>query len=816
MHFKKPQPYRLAASLLAIFFLGDSPAGYASPCPALPQVEPATVGLSDAQLDRIGPLIGPEIEAGRFPGCVVLVGRYDRATRQGAIAYLKAFGHRQLEPTVERMTTDTLFDMASLTKPLATATSIMILIERGILRLRDPISQHIPEFAQQGKGKITVEQLLTHQGGLLPDNALADYRDGPAKAWERIWALGLQRPPGEKFVYTDVGFLVLGELVRRTTGQDIARFARENIYRPLGMRETGYLPDEKLRARAAPTEKRDGRWLRGVVHDPRAALLGGVAGHAGLFSTARDLARYATAMLRGAGGGAAGMMSHQAVVEMIRPRAIGDRIRGLGWDIRSQYSSNRGDLFSPRAFGHGGFTGTVFWIDPELNLFVIFLANRLHPDGHGSVNPLAGRIGSIAAAAIVSVGENCAESENSDARDACRETVREDHSPARTGHTVLTGIDCLVRDRFAQLAGRRVGLITNHTGLDRHGARTADLLHDAPAVHLVALFSPEHGMRGKLDQARIEDARDPSTGLPIHSLYGDACRPSAAQLAGLDTLVFDIQDIGTRFYTYISTMGLAMEAAAEHGLRFVVLDRPNPIGGLAVAGPVLEAGRESFVGYHRLPVRHGMTAGELARMFQAERGWTLDLQVIRMAGWRRADYWDATGLRWVDPSPNMRSLTQAVLYPGVGLLETTNVSVGRGTDTPFEVVGAPWIDGLRLARELSERRLPGVVFVPIRFTPDASKYAGESCGGINIVITDRRRFRSVETGLRIACVLRYLYPKKWQMERYQRLLANEKAWRTIRDGCDRETVRSLTRLGLDDFLARRKQFLLYPRKAADR
>jgi uncharacterized protein YbbC (DUF1343 family)/CubicO group peptidase (beta-lactamase class C family) len=791
------------------------PAWGIPPCPALPLVEPLAVGLHADQLDFIEPLIGPEIEAGQFPGCVVLVGRYDPTKNVGAIAYLRAFGHRQLEPTVEPMTVDTLFDLASITKPVATATSIMILVERGIVKLRDPVSRHIPEFAQQGKETVTIEQLLTHQGGLLPDNALADYQDGPAKAWERIWALGLRQPPGEKFVYTDVGYLVLGDLVRRKTGQDLNQFTRENIYHPLGMRATGYLPDEKLRARAAPTEKRDGQWLRGEVHDPRSALLGGVAGHAGLFSTAADLAQYATAMLRGASGANMHPLSQRGVIEMIRPRTIGDHRRGLGWDVQSKYSSNRGDLFSARAFGHGGFTGTALWMDPELNLFVVFLANRLHPDGHGSVNHLVGRIGSIAAAAIQSDGTNHSPQEHSPQDSRGNNHFGEGRqrlAAQRTEPAVLTGIDVLVRDQFAQVAGRRVGLITNHTGLDRHGMRTADLLQQAANVQLVALFSPEHGMQGKLDQAHIQDARDEPTGLPIYSLYGNSRQPVADQLAGIDTFVFDIQDIGTRFYTYISTMGMAMEVATQNGLRFVVLDRPNPIGGVEVAGPMLEEGQESFVGYHRLPVRHGMTAGELARMFRAEKNLDLELQTVSLTGWRRADYWDATGITWVNPSPNMRSLTQALLYPGIGLLETTNLSVGRGTDTPFEVVGAPWIDGQRLARKLAELGLPGVTFVPIRFTPDASKFANESCGGINVVITARRHFQSVRTGLQIACTLRHLYPDQWQTDRYNRLLANSAAYQTIGAGCDPQTAHRLTQLGLEDFLLRREKYLLYPEK----
>src|SRR5581483_2880797 len=291
---------------------------------------------------------------------------------------------------------------------------------------------------------------------------------------------------------------------------------------------------------------------------------------------------------------------------------------------------------------------------------------------------------------------------------------------------VSTGIDVLQRGGFVPLRGRRVGLITNHTGLNREGHATADLLHAAPNLQLAALFGPEHGIRGALDE-HVPDMKDEATGLPVYSLYGARNRPTAEQLAGLDTLVFDIQDIGTRFYTYISTLGLTLEEAAKHGLRYVVLDRPNPLGGLEVEGPLADADQLSFTAYHRLPIRHGMTVGELARLFNAEKKLGADLQVILVEGWRRADFWDATNLTWVNPSPNMRSLTEALLYPGIGLLETTNISVGRGTDTPFEIFGAPWLDGRRLAAALNAREAPGVRFVPVRFTPKSSVYAGQAC-----------------------------------------------------------------------------------------
>ena len=410
--------------------------------------------------------------------------------------------------------------------------------------------------------------------------------------------------------------------------------------------------------------------MQGEVHDPRAFRLGGVAGHAGLFSTAEDLALFAQMMLEHGRADGKQILAWRTVDVMTADYPVSSGVRGLGWDKRTGYSSNRGDLMTQQAFGHGGFTGTSMWIDPGLDLFVIFLSNRVHPDGKGAVNRLAGRIGSIAAAAIESPGESS--------------TL----APHTGVEQVLCGIDVLQRDKFRQLDGKRAGLITNQTGINADGVTTARLLHDAPNVQLVALFSPEHGLQGKLDIPEIKDDQDTVTGLRVFSLYGKTRRPTAEDLRGIDTLVFDIQDIGTRFYTYISTMGYAMEMAAQQHLTFVVLDRPNPINGVDVGGPVLDEGQQSFVGYHPIPVRHGMTVGELAELFRHELKLPVDLHVVTMEGWRRADYFDRTGLLWVNPSPNMRSLNEAFLYPGIGLLETTNLSVGRGTDTPFEVLGA--------------------------------------------------------------------------------------------------------------------------------
>lgn len=378
-----------------------------------------------------------------------------------------------------------------------------------------------------------------------------------------------------------------------------------------------------------------------------------------------------------------------------------------------------------------------------------------------------------------------------------------------TTASCLNGIDVLQRDGFESLQGRRVGLITNHTGINRDGVSTVRLLQDAENVKLVALFSPEHGFVGQLDQADVGDTRDQLTGLKVVSLYGKTRVPTKESLAGVDTLVFDIQDIGTRFYTYISTMGGAMRAAAENGVRFVVLDRVNPIGGVRVAGPVLDAGSESFVGYHWIAVRHGMTVGELAKMFREELSLEVDLQVIRVEGWRRDMEFDQTGLMWINPSPNMRSLTQAFLYPGVGLLETTNVSVGRGTDTPFEVLGAPWVNGRVLASRLNAQMLPGVRFVPIRFKPDASKYRDENCEGVNIHLTRRDQFDAIRTGITIGVTLRQLYPDDWDTTSLNRLLCDEATMKAILGTQPIDQIESGFEAELQSFRQRRQKYLLY-------
>ncbi len=374
---------------------------------------------------------------------------------------------------------------------------------------------------------------------------------------------------------------------------------------------------------------------------------------------------------------------------------------------------------------------------------------------------------------------------------------------------VLNGIDVLARDSFAPLKGLRVGLVTNHTGLDREGNSTIDLLAAAPDVNLVALFSPEHGIRGTADES-VDDSRDEKSGLPIYSLYRtEDRRPTAEQLAGLDALAFDIQDIGCRFYTYISTMGLCMEAAAAHGLKFFVFDRVNPIGGVRVDGPIREGGFD-FTAYHPLPIQHGMTVGELAQLFNHEKQLGLDLTVIPVAHWKRNRYFDQTGLRWVNPSPNMRSLEEAILYPGIGLLEFTNLSVGRGTDTPFELVGAPFIDGPLLADRLNALDLPGVKIKPVSFTPESSVHEGLPCGGVRFKITNRKTFRALDLGLSVGRELCRLYPEQYNFsERGNRLLDHTPTYEAVLRGSSLAEMRATWQPDAEKFLERRQPFLLY-------
>jgi uncharacterized protein YbbC (DUF1343 family) len=684
------------------------------------------------------------------------------------------------------MTLDTLFDLASVTKPIATATSVMVLVERGVVGLDDRLARYVPECGKNGKQAITLRHLLLHVSGLPSDIAKEDFAHGRPEAIRRICNTALRGPPGATSIYSDLGFILLEEVIRRVTSRELPAFAGEAVFGPLGMKDTMFQPPDALKARAAWTELVDGVWRVGVVHDPRAYLLGGVAGHAGLFSTADDLATYARAILGGGEVDGKRVLSARTVAAMIAPYDVPKAIRALGWNVDSSW---RGRGLSPRAIGHFGFTGTALWIDPDKDLFIIVLSNRVHPDGKGDAKPLVAAVNTLVAQAMgPPVGRV----------DACVEDAG----------SVQTGIDVLRAERFERLRGRRVGLITNASGRARDGTSTVDLLMHADGMKLVALFTPEHGLGGD-QQGRIASGHDERTGLPVFSLYGESFAPSVESLAGIDTLVFDIQDVGTRFFTYASTMRRAMEAARDHDLRFMVLDRPNPIDGLDVAGPVQMPPSGSFVNFHPMAIRHGMTIGELATMFDADDHLGVALSVVPMRGWRRALYGDETGLPWVDPSPNLRSVGEALLYPALGLLEATNLSVGRGTDAPFERLGAPWIDAAALASAVAADDLPGVAVTAETFTPEGDRYAHQTCHGLHWRVTDRARFEPVRTGLAVARALRRLYPRAWDLPKLDRLLVHPQAMRAIEAGLPLDAVVGTYAAELAAFAAKREKYLLY-------
>ena len=731
-----------------------------------------------AKLEAIDAAIVRAIAAGKAPGAVVRL-------ESGGAVYQKSYGVKSVEPVLLPMTADTIFDGASLTKVIATTPAIMLLVERGKLRLDDKVNHWILGFEAHGKEAVTVRHLLTHTSGLRPGLSPKPAWSGVAKAIDLAKEERLTAQPGTKFRYSDINFILLGEIVQLASGQLLDEFTSKHIYRRLGMRDTGFLPPFKKRSRVAPTERVGGEILHGIVHDPTARRMDGVAGHAGLFTTAADLSRFAHMMLNGGKLNGRRIFKRETVQFMTSvhtPEGMKAR-RGLGWDIDSPYSSPRGNHFAVGGYGHTGWTGGSLWIDPATRTIVILMTSRTHPDGRGNVIALRREVATLAAEALRGFSFGGSEALG-----------------------VLNGADVLRQRKGVLPRGAKVGLITNHTGHDRHRRSTLDFLRASKEVELMALFSPEHGLYGKLDE-KVSDSTDDKTGLKIHSLYGDTRKPTPEQLAGLDALIFDIQDIGCRFYTYISTMGLAMEAAAEAGIQFIVLDRVNPIGGGTVAGPV-RLGPSQFIAYHDIPVQHGMTAGELARMINAERGLDVGLEIVKIEGWKRDRFFDSTGQPWTNPSPNMRNLTQALLYPGIGLLETA-MSVGRGTDTPFEVVGAPYIDGVRLARRLNALGQAGVTFIPIRFTPSSSVHEGEPCGGVNIIVIDRRKLHAVPLGIGIARVLHELYPKQFPLAKVGRLLCHPPTLEALGQGKTLAQIEALWRTGLAKFTPRRAKYLLY-------
>jgi uncharacterized protein YbbC (DUF1343 family)/CubicO group peptidase (beta-lactamase class C family) len=774
----------------------------------------------DSRLAVLDPIIEDAIAQQQIPGAVVIIGH------DGRVVYRKAYGSRAIEPRREAVTLDTVFDCASLTKVLVTTTAIMQLWEQGKFRMNDPVAKYLPDFGQNGKQDITIRQLLVHYSGLPPDLDLTKPWEGKDTAYRMAFEGAPERPPGSAFVYSDVNFVVLGALVERLSGESLDEYASKHIFGPLGMKDTRFLPPSSWHSRIAPTDEDEKhRLLRGVVHDPTVRRMGGVAGQAGVFSTADDLALFAQALLDGGHG----VLTSATVAKMTAPQqpVNGTVLRGFGWDIDSPFSSNRGELLPVGGYGHTGFTGTSLWIDPTTKTYIVLLTNAVHVNAvhtntlpakdKGSAAPLRTKVATAVGAALAL---DPAEAEKM--RIAAITGYNEMQSAARKlavrNGNVKTGIDVLEETKFAALhparggAPRSIGLLTNQTGIDSEGHRTIDVLANVPGISLDAIFSPEHGVAGTVDTIDVKNTKDQTTGIAVYSVYGakDAARrPSIDVLKRLDAVVIDLADAGVRFYTYETTMGFFLEAAAKAGIEVVVLDRPNPITDAFVQGPVSDEGRENFNNYFPEPPRHGMTMGELAKMFNAERHIGARLEVVMMEGWQPGDWLDSTGVSWVNMSPNLRDLNENTLYPGVGMIEGANISVGRGTDTPFEVVGAPWIKGREFAAYLNGRSIQSVRFVPVVFTPSASNYAGERCEGVNLILLDRNTLEAPELGIELASALYKLYPNNFKLEKMSDLLVNQSVLEAIGAGEDPRRIAENWQKRLDEFVRLREKYLLY-------
>jgi uncharacterized protein YbbC (DUF1343 family)/CubicO group peptidase (beta-lactamase class C family) len=753
-------------------------------------------GINDAANEAVA--------SGEIPGAVVVVGRGDD------VLFQRAYGSRRLIPSQAPMTLDTIFDIASLTKPVGTTIAVMSLVERGLISLDAPLGRYLKEYQDKQFEEITIRRLLTHSAGLggYPPNATV--ASGMPAAVRAIAKLPLEYPPGSGFQYSDTGFILLGEVVRRVSGTPLDRYLDRLLFRPLGLTDTTFQPRAGTLSRVAPTEFANGHMLRGDPHDPRARLLGGVAGHAGIFSTAADLAKICRMLLNG------GALDGQRILEAATVRSMWEmqpEVRGartLGWDSASSYSRTIAPFFPEGSVGHLGFTGTAIWIDPPTKSYLIVLSNRVHPNGGGAAKIRDLRIRLAAAAGAQLFQPPVIADPGPTSGPAADGPVPDQRLPETilTPDRVLTGIDVLVDQKFSMLQGHSVGLVTNQTGIDSRGRRTIDLIANAPGVRLQAIFSPEHGITGQAN-TDVPNGLDVATGRPIWSLYGATRRPSPAMLKDVTLIVFDIQDVGARYYTYLTTLIYVMEEAARQRIPVVVLDRPNPITGRVIEGPLMDPDLYSFTSPHTIPVRTGLTIGEFGRLAAAERKVPVSLTVVPLVGWQRERWYDETGLPWVNPSPNIRSVTQALLYSGVGLLEATNLSVGRGTDMPFEVIGAPWIEPRGLAELLNRQGLRGVTFEPIWFTPASDVYASTLCPGVRFVVTDREAIRPVTVAFAVARALRERHRDQFRPENIQNLLVNRSTMWAFLRGEVLERVVAWAEMDRAAFLKRRASYLMY-------
>jgi uncharacterized protein YbbC (DUF1343 family)/CubicO group peptidase (beta-lactamase class C family) len=782
--YPSPQHTRCARGI-ALFFAATLPAAW--PATALPR-----------DWRPIDAAVESQMTAGMVPGAVLITGD------ARDIWLRRAWGWRVAEQ--EPMTLDTVFDLASLTKVVCTTTAVLQLVERQRIRLASPAARYWPAFAANGKSAITVGQLLSHSSGLRPGLSLAE-GDGLDDVWRKVAHEAALHEPGSQRVYSDINFEVLGRVVEKVSRVPLDRYCARRVFAPLRMRDSGFKPITPARlARIAPTTSGDAGQTRGQVHDPTALRLGGIAGNAGLFGTADDLARFAQALLK---GGVQGVLPRRQVRDLQRPHSpvSEEGWQGWGWKLEAPLVAERQGLPPVGAIGHTGYTGTGIWIDFVQQRFVVLLTSRL-PSPGGDARPLRRQV----LALLSSLSGPLTSPTRGDLASAALGRLLP-FAPPEAPRKVRTGIDVLVQERYASLRGRRVALLTHQAALDGAGWRTLDRLRWADGVKLVKILTPEHGLYAKAE-GPVEDGHEPFSGLPVFSLYGGIQAPTRAMLQDVDTLVVDLQDVGVRYYTYIATMGMAMEAAAHEGVRVIVLDRPNPIRADRVAGPMLDDGLQgTLTGYAALPVQHGMTMGEMARFLQnnwRQRGGPpLDLAVVPMVGYQRSMWFDQTGLDWLPPSPNMRKVRTAILYPGVAWVEGANVSVGRGTEAPFERVGAPWISGESLAGALKALALPGVAFSPTSFTPTHAIFEGQRCEGVDIKIVDRDVLDAPLLGAALVKTLFDLWPRAFQIEKTRMLMGSDETLDQIKQGRGLAEIQAQWQGSREAFERLRREALIY-------
>lgn len=782
----------LIVSVSAIAAVGASIAMVCWPVTAL--CSPIDASARDA----LAHIVAGEIQAGRIPGAVIVAGDAD------GVRYREAFGYRSVRPNREPMTADTEFDLASLTKVIATTTAVMQLVEARRVELDAPAARYWPAFSANGKANITVRELLTHTSGLPPDLPLGPRARGRSGVLAEVIGERLQAAPGERVIYSDINFVVLGELVRRVSHQSLDDYCRSHIFGPLRMRDTMFTPDIARATRAAPTTS-DSLGMRvGRVHDPTAARMHGVSGNAGLFSTADDLARFARMMLGGGKLGSVRLLEPATIASMAAraSRFEAKPWRGLGWALDAPLVADRDRLPPIGSLYHTGYTGTAIWVDLVSHQFIVVLTNRVHPDDQGDARQVREQV----VAWLSSHAPPLSTDDVSRALPSVAPTIEQALRLPRSAGPVRSGIDTLEALQFAPLAGLRIGLITNRTGFDSAGRRTIDVLAHAPGVTLSAIFAPEHGIGTNFDEP-FADTRDAATNVVVRSLYGATRRFTKRSIEGLDALVLDLQDAGVRLFTYETTLGYALEAAASRHIPLFVLDRPDPLGADRFGGPVLDADRKSFTGYFALPLEPGLTLGELAALFNSELRMGAELRVVRMQGYSRSMQFGQTGLGWIPPSPNLRTLTALDLYPDVALIEGANISVGRGTGHPFEWIGAPWIDAKRLADTLNA--LPvGAHFAPVDFVPTESTYHGIQCHGVSIA-SDADVRPVARLGLMLLMTLESLYPDTFDLAATRDAVGSVAIWQAIRDGADIAALEAIASRQRDRFATLRERYLSY-------